>query len=91
MSDAALRPGLVLIEGMSPADLVKRAAKLAPASIDPPHSQASCSTDVWHRLSTPARRLRHRQRKSLHLATYHQIGGADTTRISSCEHQLTLP
>jgi hypothetical protein len=47
MSDAALRPDVALIDKLSPSDLIKRAAQIAPAAIDPPHKQASCITDVW--------------------------------------------
>ncbi|MGG1944546.1 DUF2235 domain-containing protein [Trinickia sp. NRRL B-1857] len=47
MSDAALRPDVALPDALSPAQLVSRAAQMAPAAIESPHTASSCTTDVW--------------------------------------------
>ncbi|MDG0025193.1 DUF2235 domain-containing protein [Trinickia sp. Y13] len=46
MSDAALRPDVVLIEERPPSELVARAARMANAEVDSPFKKASCTTDV---------------------------------------------
>lgn len=47
MSDAALLPDAELIARPSPANVVRRAAQMASAAIDRPHTTASCIADVW--------------------------------------------
>lgn len=47
MSDAAIRPDVVLIRKQSAAELVSHAAHAAVSATEPPHKSASCMTDVW--------------------------------------------
>jgi len=47
MSDAALRPDVVLISACSSSELITRAARMANTAVDAPNKAASCITDVW--------------------------------------------
>lgn len=47
MSDAAVRPDLVLIRKRSAAELASHAAHTAVSATEPPHKSTFCMTDVW--------------------------------------------
>lgn len=47
MSDAALRPDVLLVGMHSSSRLVEKAVQLAPGKMGPPVKTASCMTDVW--------------------------------------------
>lgn len=47
MSDAAVRPDVVLIRKQSAAEIVSQAARTVVSAIEPPYKSTSCTTDVW--------------------------------------------